>query len=106
VKDIKLTEGNGADLLLKAEATRQELAAAQAYLQRGRGFKDLSDADLRERWVEACRGWAKRGLRDRPEACDDAEAELQLRGLPTPNDMVQDEMMAPSVPRPTRYVRG
>lgn len=93
MKDIELTEGSGADLLLKAEAARQELAAMQPYLQRGRVFKDLIDADLRERWAETCREWAKRGMYDRPEAYDDAEAELRLRDLPPPVALVQHEMM-------------
>jgi hypothetical protein len=94
VKDIEPTGGSGADLLLKAEAARQELAATQSYLQRGRVFKDLSDADLRERWAETCREWTKRGMYDRPEAYDDEEAELRLRGLPTPTDMVVHKMRA------------
>ncbi|MHB2204920.1 hypothetical protein [Methylobacterium sp. CM6257] len=92
MKGTKLTAEEGSSLLLKAEAARQELAATQSYLQRGRVFKDLSDADLRECWVETCREWAKRGMYDRPEAYDDAEAELRLRGLPTPVALVQHEM--------------
>ena len=56
MKDIKLTEGNGIELLLKAEATRQELAATQSYLQRGRGFKDLSDADLSGAYLSGATG--------------------------------------------------
>jgi hypothetical protein len=94
VKDTKLTVGEGADLLVKAEAARQEHAVLQAYLQRGRAFKDLSDEDLRERWIETCREWARKGMYDRPVAHDDADAELKLRGLPAPYDRVQDEMNA------------
>ena len=92
MKDIKLAPGEGATLLLKDEGARQEMAATQSYLQRGRAFKDLSDEDLRERWAETCREWAKRGMSDRPLAYDDADAELRLRGLPLPYGMVEQEM--------------
>ncbi|MCJ2102241.1 hypothetical protein [Methylobacterium sp. E-046] len=92
MNENELTPAAGADLLLKAEVARREFAATQAYLQRGRKFKDLSDEDLREQWSEACREWSKRGLYDRPGVYDDAEAELRLRGQPLPYDIVQDEM--------------
>ena len=94
MKETELTPAAGAELLLKAEAARQELAATQEYLQRGRKFKDMSDADLREQWAGAFREWSRKGMYGRPKAYDDAEAELRLRSQPLPYDMVPDEMNA------------
>lgn len=78
--------------IVEATAARAKLATMQSYLQRGRKFEGLSDVDLREQWATSLRDWSKVGMHHRPEAYDDAEAELYLRDQPLPYDMVRQEM--------------
>jgi hypothetical protein len=62
------------------------------YAKRGRRFNGLDADDLTTRWIAAFKVWAA-NPRDRAES-DDLEAELQLRGLKSPYDLVRKEFDA------------
>jgi hypothetical protein len=65
------------------------------YLDEGRQFKSLSDADLRSQWKSA---WGKRaGSPTNPEIgkrADDLEAEMEIRKIEPPRDEVRAEIEA------------
>ena len=62
------------------------------YLSRGRRFKDASDDELKNIWAAAYRVWVHSRSRKGGWIFHDAEAELTLRGLALPEEMVAEEM--------------
>jgi hypothetical protein len=64
------------------------------YVARGRRFAKLDIGDLNARWVTTFRGlFVDQDLHHRRDF-DDADAELRLRQLEPPHDMVQPELDA------------
>jgi hypothetical protein len=68
----------------------EEIDRAEAYGLSGRRFAALASAELVERWAEAFRVWALDFRTDHPDRSD-LEAELQLRGIKYPYELVATE---------------
>jgi hypothetical protein len=90
-------EKNGYPLaaaILAGELTKE----TQSYLQRGRQFQGLTDAQLTSKWIVDFRTWrASRSDTDDPgnsAAMEDTAAELRLRKLEPPYEQVRDEVNA------------
>ncbi|HEX4712888.1 hypothetical protein [Phenylobacterium sp.] len=71
----------------------QEMKESAAYLSRGRRFETLTADQLREQWAAGYRAFATDAGRGDQEF-DDLRAELRLRGLDQPLDLVQAEFAA------------
>jgi hypothetical protein len=64
----------------------------QSYLLRGRCFKNLGDADLSQKYVEAMRTWAlDPSDTSRSFPVSDVVAEYELRGSSVPRDLAAAE---------------
>ncbi|MEE7504167.1 hypothetical protein [Methylobacterium mesophilicum] len=61
------------------------------YVGRGRRHEGLAADVLHARWASAFRRWSDDRSFERHVALDDLCAELCLRGLPLPTDLVPDE---------------
>lgn len=69
----------------------QRMIEVESYLSRGRSRSHLSDGALIEAWVHAMRDMATQPhLLDRRLTCSDLSAEIELRGLSAPYEMVKD----------------
>ena len=66
----------------------KRVAEAASYVQRWRPYRDLSDDDLRDRWVEAFKVWTHTFNH---AAMDDFAAELAFRDLALPIHLVERE---------------
>jgi hypothetical protein len=70
-----------------------DMERAQAYLSRGRHLQHMPLDDLRGLFVQRYRTWVD-NLKDHDahRDCDDLGVEFDLRGLPTPYELVEAEM--------------
>lgn len=68
-----------------------EEQSTSGYCNRGRRHEGLAADVLRARWAAAFRRWMDLRTFERETALDDLAAELCLRGLPLPVDLVPDE---------------
>jgi hypothetical protein len=67
----------------------------QAYVTRGRRFRDLNDIELREKFAEGMREWASDPRnRERRMLSDDTHAEYELRGSEPPEGVATAELDA------------
>jgi hypothetical protein len=61
------------------------------YVARGRQYKDLSEQDLTEKWVQAVKRWADNPRNREVRAIhSDLDSEFQLRGKNPPNELVRE----------------
>jgi hypothetical protein len=76
--------------IVDAWLTNQQLQRLQDYLKRGRPFASAPLEELRPRSVALMRQWSKsiRGFDHRER--DDIEAEMQLRKVEPPLDLVKE----------------
>ncbi len=74
--------------ILHAFLASEEMDNAARYLQAGRRFAGLSDAALRKDWARAWRGCHDEGREELWPACLDTDAELTLRGLARPEQLL------------------
>jgi hypothetical protein len=66
------------------------MSETQRYIRRGRVLKTLTDAQLVEAWVASFETWFdNRDDQNIQTAMDDAAAELRLRDIPTPFNLVE-----------------
>jgi len=63
---------------------------AARYVQRGRRYHELSDADLMARWQTAFRAFAQKLNDQARQDYQDMESEIELRGLEVPVELVKD----------------
>jgi hypothetical protein len=93
-----MTEEKSDHALAAAFLASELMKETQSYLQRGRQFQGLTDAQLASKWVVDFRAWrASRSDTDDPgnsAAMEDTAAELRLRNSDPPYEQVQDEVKA------------
>jgi hypothetical protein len=74
--------------VLQAFIASEEMDNAARYLEAGRRFVLLSDADLESTWAEAWREYYDENRTNRWADCIDADGELTLRRLPRPEHLI------------------
>lgn len=72
----------------------EDMNATEGYLARGRRFASLTVDHLREEWAEAYRQTFAVGGSSDAETFDDLRAELRLRRLEEPMELVEAESAA------------
>jgi hypothetical protein len=92
-KALQLPDQSRDPLFVCSVVATADLAQLRSYVRRGRGLEGASDTHLTDIWCEGMRTWAK-DARTRPTTLDDAEAELSLRGVQLPVELVEDEIAA------------
>jgi hypothetical protein len=71
------------------------LCVSRIYLKRGRPLADLPLEELRERWVVLMRAWAEHTpKREADSEREDIEAEMKVRRVEPPFDLVRDAVDA------------
>jgi hypothetical protein len=73
---------------------RRSIEQRRSYLARGRRFVVLDVGQLSKSWITAVKNWLARKDRASEIAMDDLTAELRLRGLEPPYDVVKQELAA------------
>jgi hypothetical protein len=71
---------------------RRSIEQRRSYLARGRHFVVLDVGQLSKSWITAVRNWLARKDRASEITMDDLTAELGLRGLEPPYDVVKQEL--------------
>jgi hypothetical protein len=83
-----LTAARYSKEVLQAFIASEEMDNAARYLQAGRRFAGLGNADLESTWAEAWRAYYDHCRYDRWADYIDADGELTLRRLPPPEHLV------------------
>ena len=73
---------------------RRSIEQSRSYLARGRRFVVLDVGQLNKSWITAVNNWLARKDRASEIMMDDLTAELRLRGLEPPYDVVKQELAA------------
>ena len=71
---------------------RRSIEQRRSYLARGRRFVVLDVGQLNKSWITAVNNWLARKDRASEIMMDDLTAELRLRGLEPPYDVVKQEL--------------
>ena len=71
---------------------RRSIEQRRRYLARGRRFVLFDVAQLSKSWITAVKNWLGRKDRASEITMDDLTAELRLRGLEPPYDVVKQEL--------------
>jgi hypothetical protein len=71
---------------------RRNIDQRRSYLARGRRFIVLDVGQLSKSWITAVKNWLARKDRASEITMDDLTAELQLRGLEPPYDVVKQAL--------------
>jgi hypothetical protein len=78
-----------------SSVTEDRMERTRRYVEEGRQFKSLEDADLKSQWINA---WRKRAASpanlDIGKLADDLEAEMEIRKIDPPRDKVKAEIEA------------
>ena len=90
---------------LQAFIASEEMDNAARYLQAGRRFADLGDADLKATWAAAWRAYYEHCHRQRWNDCIDAAGELTVRGMPRPEHLIPPDSRR-RIAGVIRYERG
>ena len=80
--------------LVDAWVANQRLERLEGYIKRGRPLANLSLEELRARWINAIRDWASSLSNFDHEEREDIEAEMKLRKIDPPFDLVVDQLNA------------
>jgi hypothetical protein len=72
----------------------QRLERLEGYIKRGRPLASVSLEELRARWIAAIRAWASLLREFGHEEREDIEAEMKLRKINPPFDLVEEQLIA------------
>jgi hypothetical protein len=82
------------DSLVEAFLQSELMDERAGYLQRGRRFSELSDAELQTQWTLATKAWILERRESDQQKMSDLGAELGLRDIEPPYHTVEREMEA------------
>jgi hypothetical protein len=80
--------------LVDAWLANQRLERLEGYIKRGRPLANISLEELRARWIAAMRAWVSSLSEFDHEEREDIEAEMKLRKIEPPYDLVRDHLNA------------
>jgi hypothetical protein len=80
--------------LVDAWLANQRIERLEGYIKRGRLLAHISLEELRARWIATIRAWANSLSDFNHEEREDIEAEMKLRKIKPPYDLVKDRLNA------------
>jgi hypothetical protein len=80
-------ETSKAEMVVKNAIASGKLDDLKSYLERGRRYGDLTDAELEELWIDGVKVWSDGPFRP-SISLNDCDAEYALRGATPPFDLV------------------